>query len=110
TAALTHIENHGQPSDHDSKAVVVDELVGAGLTSAILPWVWVAFSCTTFQQQLAGCLMVGCLFRALDLFKPWPAMKLDMEWHHPFSVIADDLVAAVYGLAILAAACHFVVS
>jgi len=42
------------------------------------------------------------LFRAFDILKPPPARFIDREWHHGLGVMADDLVAALYALLVLA--------
>lgn len=48
--------------------------------------------------------VVGFLvFRALDVAKPWPASWADRRLGGAVGVMADDLLAAVYGAAIMAA-------
>ena len=42
------------------------------------------------------------LFRAFDIFKPPPANMIDRQWHHGFGVMADDVVAALYALLVIA--------
>jgi len=42
------------------------------------------------------------LFRLFDIVKPPPARFVDREWHHGFGVMADDLIAALYALLVLA--------
>ena len=36
------------------------------------------------------------LFRALDVFKPWPARRLE-RLHGGIGIMADDVMVALYG-------------
>jgi phosphatidylglycerophosphatase A len=69
--------------NHDSKEVVIDEVVGFLITMFWLPHTWQAF--------LAGFV----LFRALDIIKPFPINILDRRAQGGFGVVVDDLVAGV---------------
>jgi phosphatidylglycerophosphatase A len=40
------------------------------------------------------------LFRALDVFKPFPARQLE-DLHGGFGVMSDDAMAAIYGNVLL---------
>jgi phosphatidylglycerophosphatase A len=42
------------------------------------------------------------LFRGFDIAKPPPARYIDSKWHGGLGVMADDLVAALYTLLVLA--------
>ncbi|HEX2859535.1 MAG TPA: phosphatidylglycerophosphatase A [Alphaproteobacteria bacterium] len=100
TAALMDIHQHGKPSDFDARPVVIDEFVGAAFVLA-LGWPWLhlfAGNGEVFAELGTGIqlLYLGLLFRVFDILKPWPASWLDVKWHSPFSIIADDLVAAFY--------------
>jgi phosphatidylglycerophosphatase A len=69
---------------HDHGRIVVDEIVGQVIALAGLParpW-WL----------LAGFL----LFRLFDIWKPFPADRIDERWHTPLGVMADDVVAGIY--------------
>lgn len=68
----------------DPSHVVIDEVAGQLLTFAGLPLSWPGI--------LAGFL----LFRVLDIIKPWPARQLE-SLHGGAGIMADDLMAAVYG-------------
>jgi phosphatidylglycerophosphatase A len=46
------------------------------------------------------------LFRALDIIKPWPANQLE-RLHGGRGIMADDLMAALYGQALLRAIVYF---
>jgi len=75
----------------DPQQVVVDEVLGQWLTLAAAPaGVW--------RYWIAGFV----LFRAFDIWKPFPARaaeKLPAGW----GIVADDLVAGAYGAVVLAA-------
>jgi phosphatidylglycerophosphatase A len=74
--------------DDDPQIVVVDEVAGVLVTLAFAPPTWLA-------------LGVGFVaFRVFDQWKPFPARAAE---HLPegWGVIADDLVAGVYGAAVI---------
>jgi len=68
----------------DPQPVILDEVVGMLITLAFLPLNW------------AGVLVGFFLFRLLDVFKPWPAGRLE-ALPGGLGVMADDGMAAVYG-------------
>ncbi len=91
TVALMDVEKRGVPADHDSRAVVIDEVAGAAL--GVMPLALAAPMVAA--ETLPLVLLAGFVFRVLDIAKPWPISAIDTKWHHPFSVIADDLLAGV---------------
>ena len=76
------------PADHDPKAAVWDEFVGMWATCVMLPktvtWMAAAFFC----------------FRILDILKPWPIRRLE-RLPGGMGIMADDLLAGLYGAALL---------
>jgi phosphatidylglycerophosphatase A len=68
----------------DPRPVVIDEVAGMLMTLLLLP------------VNTTGVLAAFVVFRALDVFKPWPAARLE---HLPggLGVMADDAMVAVYG-------------
>lgn len=99
--ALTDIEKHGTESDHDAKCIVIDEVAGASLTATMLPALWELTHATTLADHIAAVLFVGAMFRFFDVYKPFPANRVDVYGKTPFSVMGDDLIAGAYA-AILA--------
>ena len=72
-----------------------DEVVGYLITMAIMPhallvpggWLWVALG--------------FALFRAFDIFKPWPIRWFDRNIGGGFGIMLDDLIAAIPAAAVL---------
>ena len=78
----------------DPSQVVVDEVAGQVVTLVGLGTSW-----TT--------LVLGFLiFRALDIIKPWPAKRHE-AMHVGTGIMADDVMAALYGQALLRGIIHF---
>ncbi|MFZ2587597.1 MAG: phosphatidylglycerophosphatase A [Alphaproteobacteria bacterium] len=95
-AALIHIHTHGVDTDHDASAIVVDELAGSSMAALAIPTMMHLMGTHTVFDAILCALLVGWLFRFFDIAKPAPANQMDALWHHPFSVMADDLVAGFY--------------
>jgi phosphatidylglycerophosphatase A len=69
---------------HYHGRIVVDEVVGQFIALASFP-------------ASPGWLLAGfLLFRVFDIWKPYPAGRIDERWRTPFGVMADDVVAGVY--------------
>jgi len=75
---------------HDHGGIVWDEMVGYWLAVAFVPLQW--------HWLLAGFL----LFRFFDIFKPWPIRQIDRKIGGGFGIMIDDVVAAVFTMAVLA--------
>ena len=79
-----------RPTDPDPRKAVWDEFVGMWATCLLLPksppffWMAAAFLC----------------FRALDIWKPWPARRLE-GLPGGLGIMADDLMVGLYGAAVL---------
>src|SRR5689334_9109803 len=70
---------------HDSKEIVIDEVVGYLITMTWLPVTW--------QSALIGFLV----FRFFDILKPPPIRQLDQKVKGGFGVMVDDIVAGIIG-------------
>lgn len=68
---------------HDSKEIVIDEVLGMLITMVWLPMTW--------QAMLLGFV----LFRVLDILKPFPIGLIDKKVQGGLGVIADDVVAGI---------------
>src|SRR6476660_8108945 len=77
----------------DPGAGVIDEVAGMLLTLYLLPVTWTV--------AIVGFLV----FRVLDVFKPFPARQLE-SLHGGWGMMADDVMAAIYGNLILRAAIY----
>jgi len=75
-------------SDPDPRRAVFDEFVGMWVTCLFLPktvaWLAAAFFC----------------FRVLDIVKPWPIRRLE-RLNGGLGIMVDDLLAGLYGTALL---------
>ncbi|HEX4823379.1 MAG TPA: phosphatidylglycerophosphatase A [Candidatus Polarisedimenticolaceae bacterium] len=78
----------------DPGQVVVDEIAGQMVTLAFLP-------CTA-RVLVAGFFV----FRALDVWKPWPANRLE-ALPGGSGIMADDLMAGLYGNLLLHLIAHW---
>ena len=82
TAAARHFQRE------DPGFVVIDEVAGQLLTLCLLP------------VGMFGMLVGFVLFRVFDIVKPWPARQLE-ALHGGLGIMADDLMAGVYGWLVL---------
>ncbi len=73
----------------DPGAVVIDEVAGQWLVLVAAPLNPLAFFVGFF------------LFRLLDVLKPWPASWADKQVKGGFGIMLDDILAALYALAIM---------
>ena len=82
---------------HDTPGIVFDEIVGFLVTAApLLPSLGLAT-----ERHWLWLIAAFALFRAFDIWKPWPIKRLDATVHGGFGIMLDDLVAGLYGAAIL---------
>ncbi len=72
-----------QSDTHDSKEIVIDEVVGFLITMTWMPFTW--------QSVLFGFL----LFRFFDIVKPPPIRQLDKKIPGGFGVMVDDVAAGI---------------
>ncbi len=76
----------------DPQIVVVDEVLGQ--------WITLAGAAALTPATLLGGLV---LFRLFDIWKPWPVRRLE-NLPGGIGIVADDLMAGVYGACVLAVA------
>jgi phosphatidylglycerophosphatase A len=86
---------------HDHGGIVFDEVVGLLITCIpLLP----ALNWIDPDDRVWGLLVAFVLFRAFDIWKPWPIGWLDRQVVGGFGIMLDDLLAAIYAGALLTAA------
>jgi phosphatidylglycerophosphatase A len=73
----------------DPGLVVIDEVLGQWLTAS-------AIGHLTWQSYV----LAFALFRIFDITKPWPIRKLE-RLHGGLGIVADDLLAGVYGAVVI---------
>jgi len=83
-----HVEK--QSKTHDPYYIVIDEVVGMMICTFMLPRIWSIW------------IAVFLLFRFFDIAKPWPASFFDKR-KGGFAIMFDDVIAALYTLAVLKA-------
>ncbi|MDT3708442.1 MAG: phosphatidylglycerophosphatase A [Thiobacillus sp.] len=73
----------------DHGGMVWDEIVAFALVLMFTPagWLWTA--------------LAFALFRLFDILKPWPIRLADRRLKNGFGVMFDDLLAALYAIAVL---------
>lgn len=75
--------------EHDSQHIVIDEVAGMLFVFVGQEMHWLTIA-TGFV-----------LFRALDVWKPWPCRRIDQRVKGGLGVVLDDVVAGIYANAIL---------
>lgn len=78
----------------DPGPVVIDEVAGQLLTLLLTGVGW--------KGAIAGFF----IFRVFDIVKPFPARRLE-RLHGGFGIMADDLMAALYGLGVMMLLVHY---
>ncbi|HGJ5863385.1 MAG TPA: phosphatidylglycerophosphatase A [Arsenophonus nasoniae] len=81
---------------HDHGSIVWDEFIGMWMTLMAIPlvnWQWV--------------LIAFVLFRFFDMLKPWPIGWFDRQVDGGFGIMLDDIIAAIFAIAIVAALAHW---
>jgi len=81
---------------HDPGGIVWDEMVAYWLTVAFLPVTWPWW------------LAAFVLFRLFDILKPWPIRWVEGRFSGGLGIMLDDIVAALYAMAILAVLAGFI--
>lgn len=82
----------GSCATKDPQLVVIDEVVGQWITLG---------GCLHLNWK--GWLLAFCLFRVFDIWKPWPVRQFE-ALPSGMGIVADDVMAGVYGALVLAAA------
>ena len=88
---------------HDSKMIVIDEVVGQWLT--LIPVIiMVDFAAPFFPFYI---VLAFILFRLFDIKKPWPVSYFDKQVGGPIGVMGDDIVAGIYAALILTGCIYY---
>lgn len=73
----------------DHGAIVWDEVTAFGLVLFFTPASWLWYS------------LAFVAFRFFDILKPWPIRQCDARLKNGFGVMFDDLLAAIYAIAVI---------
>mgnify|MGYP000926063085 CR=1 FL=1 len=76
----------------DPQIVVVDEVVGQ----------WITLSAAAHYEGAWPWVIGLVLFRVFDIVKPWPVRQLEAVKPAGAGIVLDDVMAGVYGAAVLA--------
>jgi phosphatidylglycerophosphatase A len=91
-AAQVVVDSDGR---QDPQIVVIDEVVGMGLTLALCP------------PRIWAVVLGFLCFRVFDVVKPWPVSLADRNVKGGFGVMLDDVLAAGYALALTVFLTHW---
>lgn len=84
----------GKSSDylgvHDHGGIVWDEFVGIWLVLLLLP-----------EQNILYWTLAFVAFRLFDIWKPWPILWVDHKVEGGFGIMLDDILAAIYAIAVI---------
>jgi phosphatidylglycerophosphatase A len=78
-----------EDGEEDPGWIVIDEVVGQGLTLLLTP--------PDLLNYAAG----FALFRLFDIKKPWPVSWADQQIKGGLGIMLDDVLAGIYALALL---------
>jgi phosphatidylglycerophosphatase A len=84
---------------HDAQRIVIDEVVGQMIVFA--------FAAGRFRLPALDVLVGFGLFRLFDIVKPFPIRRLE-SLNGGIGVMADDVGAGIYGLAVLMILRYFI--
>lgn len=73
----------------DHGAIVWDEVAAFGLVLLFTPASWLGYG------------VAFAAFRFFDILKPWPIRQFDAHLKNGFGVMFDDLLAAIYAIAVI---------
>ena len=76
-------------NSHDSKHIVIDELLGIFIIFLFYDLIFVYNLITTY-------LLIFFIFRLFDIIKIYPANYFDKYWKNGYGVILDDIIAGLY--------------
>ena len=83
----------------DPQMIVADEVAGQAVTMLIISLLWPGNICNTTVLGFA-------LFRLFDITKPWPCKRLE-KLPAGVGILADDLMAGLYGGIVAAIVIYF---
>ena len=76
-------------NSHDSKHIVIDELLGVFL-------IFLFYDLIFLFNDILTYLLIFLLFRFFDIFKLFPANFFDKHYKNGYGVIIDDIIAGLY--------------
>ena len=74
---------------HDDRRIVIDEVAGYAVTML------------GTAPSVFSVILGFFVFRAFDIFKPWPCRDIDRRMPGGAGVVLDDVAAGVYGVILM---------
>ena len=88
------------PNRHDPQEIVIDEVVGQLVAYAPISFCAWFLNLEGINSTVVDWLIAFVLFRAFDIFKPWPINWAD-KMDSAFGVMLDDLLAGLFSAIII---------
>lgn len=76
-------------NSHDSKHIVIDELLGIFIIFLFYDFVYI-------YNDIFTLTLIFLVFRFFDILKIFPANYIDKNFKNGFGVILDDIIASIY--------------
>ena len=76
-------------NSHDSKHIVVDELLGVFTIFLFYDFIFIYNDSFTV-------MLIFCIFRLFDIIKVFPANYIDKQFKNGYGVLLDDIIAGIY--------------
>ena len=76
-------------NSHDSKHIVIDELIGVFSILIFYDYIFI-------YNDFLTIIIIFLIFRIFDIVKPFPANYIDKNLKNGYGVIIDDIIAGIY--------------
>jgi len=76
-------------NSHDSKNIVIDELLG-------IFTIFLFYDLVFIYNDITSYLLIFFVFRIFDIIKVFPANYIDKKLNNGYGVILDDIIAGLY--------------
>ena len=76
-------------NSHDSKYIVIDELLG-------IFTIFLFYDLVFIYNDITSYLLIFFVFRIFDIIKVFPANYIDKNLNNGYGVILDDIIAGLY--------------
>ncbi|MBF8246790.1 MAG: phosphatidylglycerophosphatase A [Rickettsia sp.] len=84
------------PVEIDSKEIVIDEFIGQFFLNFLCFFIQIFFEIYFDENLILYLTILFFLFRFFDILKPWPIYIIDNNYKNAFSILLDDILAAIF--------------